>query len=182
MTTSKRQPRPAASLLALAGVGFAALALSACGKASDQSSVPPATEASAANSPASVGTDATSGATVATAPAASLVVAAPTIQPPAPGTPVARDPNAAAEATADNAKVADLAKQFEADPAAIAQQNAICGPANQVVNNLYAVAHGVQSDELRRFRVACMAKDRAQREVNRKAANNGGGVQNKNSL
>ena len=83
---------------------------------------------------------------------------------------------------ADNAKVADLAKQFEADPAATARQSSACGPANQAVNNLYALSHGAATAELRRFRVACVAKDDAQRELAKRAAAGSGGVKNTGSL
>ena len=110
-------------------------------------------------------------------------MAAPTdVKAPPAGTVVPQDPNAAAEANADNAKVSELAKKFEADPAAVAQQNTACGPADQVVNNLYAVSHGAETDELHRFRVACMAKDDAQRELAKHAASAGGGVKNSGSL
>jgi hypothetical protein len=181
VTISKLQTRPAAPCFALAGAALTALLLTACGKTSEQASVPPATETSvsvtasaqAANKAASVSPSAGRG----------LVVAAPTdIKSPPPGTVVPPNPNAAAEAVADNAKVADLAKQFEADPAAITRQNAACGPANQVVNNLYALSHGAATDELRRFRIACMAKDDAQRELAKRGAAASGGVKNTNSL
>ncbi len=112
-----------------------------------------------------------------------LVVAAPTdIKSPAAGTVALPSPNAAADAAADSAKVADLAKQFETDPAATARQNAACGPADQVLDGLYALSRGVMTEELRRFRVACMAKDAAQQELARRAATAGGGVKNTNSL
>ena len=173
MTISKLQTPSAALSVALAGVGLAAMVLAGCGKGSDQASVPPAAAETSGAAPA----------TAEAAAAGGLVVAAPTdVKPPPTGTVVASNPNAAVEAAADNAKAADLTKQFEADPAAIARQSAACGPANQVVNNLYGMSHGAETDELRRFRIACMAKDTAQREVARKAAATGGGVKNTNSL
>jgi hypothetical protein len=180
VTISDLQTRSASLSVALAGVALAALSMAACGKTSEQASVPPATETSvsattsaqAANKAASVSPSAGGG----------LVVAAPTdIKSPPPGTVVPPNPNAAAEAVADNAKVADLAKQFEADPAAIARQNAACGPADQVLNNDYALSGGAVTEELHRFRVACMAKDKAQEELARRAASPGG-VKNTNSL
>ncbi|HTK35530.1 MAG TPA: hypothetical protein VL358_09625 [Caulobacteraceae bacterium] len=157
-------------------MGFAALALAACGKPSDQTSAPPAAEA---NGAASI----TAQAAVASTASDGLVVAAPTdVKPAQVGIVAPPNPHAAADAVADNAKMAELAKQFEADPAAIARQSAACGPANQIVTNLYAMRHGVQTEELRRFRMACMAKDDAQREVAKRAAAAGGGVKNTNSL
>ena len=184
MTISKPQSRPAVLSVTLASIALAALLLTACGKASDQASVPPAAEtggpALATVSAAPAGDKAAGATPVA---AGGLVVAAPTdVKAPPTETVVPPNSNAAAEATADNAKVADLAKQFEADPAAITRQSAACGPADQVLDGLYALSHGVMTDELRRFRVACMAKDQAQREVSRKAASTGGGVKNTNSL
>lgn len=177
MTNSNQQTGSSPLSLALAGVGLAAVVLAGCGKDSDQANVPPATEASGA-SPAT----AQAGSVAPTTPGGLVVAAPANIKPPPAGTVVAQEPNAAAEATADRAQVADMAKQFEADPAAIARQNAACGPADQVLDGLYALSHGVMTAELRRFRVACMAKDQAQRELSRKAATAGGGVKNTNSL
>jgi hypothetical protein len=184
VTISNLQTRSASLGLALASVGLAAMVLAGCGKGSDQASVPPAAEASGADHANGQAAAAASQATAAaTAPAASLVVAAPTdIKAPPAGTVVTPNPNAAADAAADNAKVADLARRFEADPAAASRQNTICGPADQVLDGLYALSHGVMTDELRRFRIACMAKDAAQRELAEHAATSAGGVKNTNSL
>jgi hypothetical protein len=181
LTTSNLQRRSISVCFALAGGVLAALVLTACGKAPDQASVPPAAEAGGpAQASTSLGNQVAASAPT---PPASLIVTAPTdIKAPPAGTIAPPNPNAAAEATADNAKAAELAKQFEADPGAIARQNVACGPANQVVNNLYAVSHGVQTDGLRRFRLACMAKDDAQRELAKRAATAAGGVKNTNSL
>jgi len=158
-------------------MGLAALVLVGCGKGADQTSVPPATEARGA-----LPTAIQAGPQTSISPRG-IVVAAPTdVKAPPAGTVVPQASNAAAEAAADNAKVGDLAKQFEADPTAIARQNAACGPADQIVNNLYAVSHGAETDELHRFRIACMAKDAAQRELAGKAGGADGGVKNTNSL
>ena len=173
MTSTKLQTRSASLCRALLGVGLTAFALTACGKAPDQGSVAPAAEV----------TGASTATAQAMSPPASLVVAAPTdVRSPPAGTVVPPNPNAAADAIADNAKVAELAKQFEADPAAIARQNAACGPADQVLNSVYAQSGGAVTDELRRFRVACMAKDAAQQELARRPASAGGGVKNTGSL
>ena len=154
-------------VVVVAAAGVAALALTGCNRPAQQAATDPAAPSATASTQAS---------------GAGLVVAAPTeVKPPPAGVAIPPIPIAAAEATADNAKVAEMAKQFEADPAATARQNDICGPADQVLDGLYAQSHGVQTDELRRFRVACMAKDVAQREAAKHAAG-AEGVHNNGSL
>ena len=143
-------------VVVVAAAGVAALALTGCNRPAQQAATDPAAPSATASTQAS---------------GAGLVVAAPTeVKPPPAG--VAIPPNP---------KVAEMAKQFEADPAATARQNDICGPADQVLDGLYAQSHGVQTDELRRFRVACMAKDVAQREAAKHAAG-AEGVHNNGSL
>jgi hypothetical protein len=148
-------------------IGFAALGLSSCHQAHDHHSVAPAVEANG--------------------PATGRVVAPPS--PPAAGQPVPTAPPPlpptdeqiqTAHDVQDNASAHVLAKQFETDPAALARQSSLCGPADRSVDVLYLTRKGPPSDDLRQFRTACIAKDIAEQEVRDRASR--GGVQNTRSL
>lgn len=166
MTLSQSQTLRAAAFVTAAWI--AALAMAGCSKPAQQAASDPVSPTAGAPNPASEG---------------GLVVAAPAdVKAPPAGVVVPPNPNAAGEANEDNARVAEMAKQFEADPAALERQNGLCGAGNQEVDVLYAESHGVETDGLRRFRVACMAKRVAQLELQRHSGKSSGGVQNTGSL
>lgn len=147
---------------AVACLTVTAFAVSGCNKPHDQAAVPPATEATAAPAELTVVAPSPANASTAGPPTPQQVQNANDIQ--------------------DNADAAALANKLAADPAALARQSAACGPSNQTMRSLYLTRTGPTSPELRRFKVACMAKDQAQDAVARKADSAAGGVKNTGSL
>jgi hypothetical protein len=102
---------------------------------------------------------------------------------------VARSPGAvavvaeqaqAARDVEDNARSRVLADQLLAHPDWLAHQEAICGPADATLQARYAALKGPPSEELSALKVACMAKDIAEREG--RAPGSSGGVKNTGSL
>jgi hypothetical protein len=157
-----------AALVPWGVIGFAALGLSSCHQAHDRRSVAPAVEA---NGPAAGGVVAPP-----SAPPAGQPV--PAVSPPP--LPPTEEQIQTAHDVQDNASAHVLAKQFETDPAALARQSSLCGPADRSVDVLYLTRKGPPSDDLRQFRTACIAKDIAELEVRDRASR--GGVQNTRSL
>jgi hypothetical protein len=76
----------------------------------------------------------------------------------------------------DNARSRALADQLLAHPDWLARQSAICGPADATLQARYAALKGPPPEELRALKVACMAKDIAERAGSDRRQ--GGGVKN----
>lgn len=80
----------------------------------------------------------------------------------------------------DNARSRALAAQLLAQPDWLSRQEAICGPGDATLQARYAALKGSPSEDLRDLKVACMAKDIAEREGRAPGAS--GGVKNTGSL
>ena len=102
---------------------------------------------------------------------------------------IARSPNSAAVVVGqtqaardvqDNARSHDLADQLLAHPDWLARQEAICGPADATLQARYAALKAPAPDDLRELKVACMAKDIAERAARERGSD--GGVKNTGSL
>ncbi len=63
----------------------------------------------------------------------------------------------------DNGRARDLAVHLAAHPDWLSRQQAICGPGNATLQARYAALKGPPPEELRDLRIACLAKDIAER-------------------
>jgi small-conductance mechanosensitive channel len=81
---------------------------------------------------------------------------------------------------ADNVRAQTLAAQLEQHPDWLAHQATLCGPNDETMQAQYRVLTGPPSQALRNFRVACLAKTIAQRDL--AFGPHSGGVHNANSL
>ena len=146
----------AAAIVPWCAIGLAVSVLPSCHKAQVQANVAPATEPNTPSAPTTAA--APTGPSVSQAPSPAQVIPAPQ-QPPTP------EQVQTANDIEDNANARILAKQFEADPAALARQSSICGPADKTVDILYLTRKGPPTEDLRRLRMACIAKDFAERDI-----------------
>lgn len=80
----------------------------------------------------------------------------------------------------DNRRATALALELQSHPLWLSRQQIICGPANGNLLARYATLQGPPSDELRDLKVACIAKDIAERAGDR--GKPGSGVENTKSL
>lgn len=94
--------------------------------------------------------------------------------------PVSAVQAAATRDNEDNHQAATLAVELERHPQWLARQRIICGPANGNLLARYATLQGAPSDELRDLKIACIAKDIAERAGDR--GKPGSGVENTKSL
>jgi hypothetical protein len=132
-----------------AGALLCAFFLAGCGR----QSAPPPAAVEAAASPAAASRGASpAGASDPLAVAASPGPAAPVV-----------DQAQAPRDVADNARSRALAVELLAHPDELARQAAICGPADATLQARYAALRGSPSEDLRELKVACMAKDIAER-------------------
>jgi hypothetical protein len=79
----------------------------------------------------------------------------------------------------DNTRSRALALELGAHPDRLTRQSAICGPGNTVLQARYAALKGPAPEDLRDLKVACTAKDIAERSARDGA---GGGVKNTSLL
>jgi len=86
----------------------------------------------------------------------------------------------------DNARAAGLAVQLAAHPDWLARQKALCGPGDATLQARYAARQGAPDQDLRDFRIACLAKDAVERgqagQGPDTAGGSGPGVKNTKSL
>lgn len=80
----------------------------------------------------------------------------------------------------DNRRATVLALDLQSHPLWLSRQQIICGPANGNLLARYATLQGAPSDELRNLKIACIAKDIAERSGG--WGKSGPGVENTKSL
>ncbi len=89
------------------------------------------------------------------------------------------DQDQAAQDREDDARAQALAAELLAHPDWLARQQALCGPGNGALQARYAALKGPPAQDLRDLKVACLAKDIAERQAGERGS---GGVKNTGSL